>query len=147
MPNYRRNRVPGGTYFFTVTALDRHSSVLIEQIDRSREAVRLVRTKRPFHIDAWVVLPEHMHAVWTLPVEDHDYSSRWQWIKIAFSKALPRTEVQSSTQRHRGERGIWQRRFWKHTIKDDADYAAHVNYVHVNPLKHGVNIPRQSRGL
>jgi putative transposase len=138
MSNYRRNRVPGGTYFFTVNALDQRSSVFVEHIDLLREAVRLTRTNQPFHIDAWVVLPEHMHAVWTLPAHDDDYSGRWKSIKIAFSKSLPKLEMRPSAQVLQGERGIWQRRFWEHTIRDDADYATHVDYVHVNPLKHGL---------
>ncbi len=138
MPDYRRHRVPGGTYFFTVNLLERRGRLLVERIDVFRNAVRAVRAKRPFHIDAWVVLPDHTHCVWTLPPEDADYSSRWKAIKIAFAKALPRTERLSATRARKGERGIWQRRFWEHTIRDDRDYAAHVDYVHVNPLKHGL---------
>ena len=92
MANYRRNRVAGGTYFFTVNLADRHSSLLVEHIDLLRSVVRAVRTSQPFHIDAWVVLPEHLHAVWTLPPGDDNYSARWHAIKKAFSKALPPTE-------------------------------------------------------
>ena len=138
MVDYRRNRVPGGTYFFTVNLLDRRSCLLVEQIDLLREAVRAVKRRRPFQIDAWVVLPDHLHAVWTLPEGDADYSGRWRSIKIAFAKGLPKTERRSAVRLNKGERGIWQRRFWEHTIRDDADYAAHVDYVHVNPLKHGL---------
>ena len=138
MPDYRRNRVPGGCYFFTVNLLDRDSDALVGHIDLLRDAVRKVRTRRPFRIDAWVVLPDHMHAVWTLPLGDSDYSGRWRAIKIAFAKALPKTEWRSPRRIAKGERGIWQRRFWEHTIRDDADYAAHVDYVHINPLKHGL---------
>jgi putative transposase len=138
MPDYRRNRVPGGTYFFTVNLLERSSGLLITHIDALREAVRKVRAQRPFHIDAWVVLPDHMHAVWTLPPSDNDYSARWKAIKIAFAKTLPKTEYLSPARSAKGERGIWQRRFWEHTIRDERDYAAHVDYVHINPLKHGL---------
>ena len=138
MVDYRRNRVPGGTYFFTVNLLDRRSCLLVEHIDWLREAVRAVKCRRPFEIDAWVVLPDHLHAVWTLPEGDSDYSGRWRSIKIAFAKGLPKTERRSAVRLNKGERGIWQRRFWEHTIRDDADYAAHVDYVHVNPLKHGL---------
>ncbi len=138
MPDYRRNRVPGGTYFFTVNLLERRSSLLTEHIDAFRDAVRQVRVRKPFHIDAWVVLPDHMHCVWTLPPGDVDYSGRWKAIKIAFAKSLPKTEGLSAVRARKGERGIWQRRFWEHTIRDDADYAAHVDYVHINPLKHGL---------
>ena len=138
MTDYRRNRVPGGTYFFTVNLLDRRSGLLVEHINLLREAVRAVKRRRPFQIDAWVVLPDHLHAVWTLPEGDADYSGRWRSIKIAFAKGLPKTERRSAVRLNKGERGIWQRRFWEHTIRDDADYAAHVDYVHVNPLKHGL---------
>ncbi|TVO64763.1 REP-associated tyrosine transposase [Denitromonas ohlonensis] len=138
MPDYRRNRIPGGCYFFTVNLLDRDSDALVVHMDLLRNAVRKVRSRRPFHIDAWVVLPDHMHAVWTLPPGDSDYSGRWRAIKIAFAKALPKTEWRSPRRIAKGERGIWQRRFWEHTIRDEADYAAHVDYVHINPLKHGL---------
>ena len=149
MPDYRRNRVRGGTFFFTVNLLERRSDLLVAHIDALRDAVRKSRLKRPFHIDAWVVLPDHMHAVWTLPPDDSDYSTRWKAIKIAFAKSLPKTERRSPVRLARGERGIWQRRFWEHTIRDERDYAAHVDYVHVNPVKHGlvkrvVNWPHSS---
>ena len=138
MPDYRRNRIPGGTYFFTVNLLERSSNLLVSHVDSLREAVRMVSTRRPFHIDAWVVLPDHMHAVWTLPAGDADYSGRWKAIKIAFAKALPKVERLSSVRVARGERGIWQRRFWEHTLRGEQDYAAHVDYVHINPVKHGL---------
>jgi len=138
MSKYRRNRVPGGTYFFTVNLLDRSSRLLTENIDTFREAVRRVRARKPFHIDAWSVLPDHTHCVSTLPSGDTDYSARWKAIKIAFAKTLPKTERLSAVRLRKGERGIWQRRFWEHTIRDECDYAAHVDYVHINPLKHGL---------
>ncbi|KAF0099079.1 MAG: yafMH [bacterium] len=138
MPDYRRNRIPGGTYFFTVNLLERGSSLLVAHLHDLRDAVRTVRARRPFHIDAWVVLPDHMHVVWTLPDDDTDYSGRWKAIKIAFAKALPKTERLSAVRAAKGERGIWQRRFWEHTIRDEQDYVAHVDYVHINPLKHGL---------
>ena len=138
MPDYRRNRVPGGTYFFTVNLLERKYGLLVEYIDCLREAVRMVRLNQPFHIDAWVVLPDHMHCVWTLPEGDADYSSRWKAIKIAFSKSMPKTERLSAVRIAKGERGIWQRRYWEHTIRGEQDYAAHVDYCHINPLKHGL---------
>jgi len=137
MTNYRRNRVPGGTYFFTVNLLDRKSDLLVQHIQHLRDTVRHVRAQAPFHIDAWVVLPEHMHCIWTLPDGDTDFSSRWKTIKAAFSKDLPAGELRSVSRVGKGERGIWQRRFWEHTIRDDRDYAAHVDYVHFNPVKHG----------
>ncbi len=138
MPDYHRNRVPGGTYFFTVNLLDRRECLLVEHIDAFRESVRQVRARHPFHIDAWVVLPDHTHCIWTLPPGDDDYSARWKAIKIAFAKTLPKTERLSAIRKRKGERGIWQRRFWEHTIRDERDYAAHVDYVHINPFKHGL---------
>jgi putative transposase len=138
MSNYRRNRVPGGTYFFTVNLLERSNTLLVDRVDALRDAVRKVRAARPFHIDAWVVLPDHMHAIWTLPPDDTDYSARWKAIKIAFAKSLPKTESLSPVRAAKGERGIWQRRFWEHTIRDERDYAVHVDYVHINPVKHGL---------
>ena len=138
MPDYRRNRVPGGTYFFTVNLLDRRSDLLVTEIEALRAAVRRVRASAPFHIDAWVVLPEHMHSIWTLPEGDSDYSGRWKAIKANFSKQLPPTERRSANRLARGERGVWQRRFWEHTIRDDRDYAAHMDYAHFNPVKHGL---------
>ncbi len=138
MPDYRRNRVPGGTYFFTANLLDRGSDLLVTRIEALRQAVRLVRAQAPFHIDAWVILPDHMHCIWTLPENDADFPSRWRAIKIAFSKSLPATEPRSPVMVRRGERGIWQRRYWEHTIRDHRDYAAHLDYIHFNPVKHGL---------
>lgn len=137
MPNYRRNRVPGGTYFFTVNLLERKSCLLVEHIAELREAVRITKRQRPFHIDAWVVLPDHIHCIWTLPQADDDYSGRWRSIKKAFSKSIPKTEYRSNIRVKRHERGIWQRRFWEHTIINDEDYASHMDYIHYNPVKHG----------
>ena len=137
MPDYRRYRVPGGCYFFTVNLLDRNTALLIDRIDLLRESVRVTKQRYPFHIDAWVVLPEHMHCIWTLPPDDYDFSGRWREIKKAFSKDLPRTERRSEVRIRRNERGIWQRRFWEHAIRDDEDYAAHMDYIHYNPVKHG----------
>jgi putative transposase len=136
MPNYRRNRVPGATYFFTVNLQDRRSDLLVAQIDVLRDSVRRARQRVPFHIDAWVVLPDHMHCLWTLPEEDADFAARWRAIKSAFSKSLPGFEPHPSVRRRRGERGIWQRRYWEHTIRDQRDYNAHLDYIHFNPVKH-----------
>jgi putative transposase len=138
MPDYRRNRIPGATYFFTVNLLDRRSDLLVTQIDALREAVRRSRERSLFHIDAWLVLPDHMHCLWTLPEGDCDFPSRWRAIKIAFSKSLPANERRNPVMVRRGERGIWQRRYWEHTIRDDRDYAVHMDYIHFNPVKHGL---------
>jgi putative transposase len=137
MPDYRRNRVPGGTYFFTVNLLDRRSALLTDRIATLRTAVQSARTRRPFHIDAWVVLPDHMHCIWTLPAGDTDFPERWKAIKRAFSASVPPVEPRTAVQARRGERAIWQPRYWEHTIRDDRDYAAHMDYIHFNPVKHG----------
>jgi putative transposase len=137
MPDYRRNRVPGGTFFFTVNLFDRESDLLVTHIDALRAAVRRVRGRAPFHIDAWVVLPDHIHCIWTLPEGDADFPGRWREIKKGFSKSLPASEPRSAVMVRRGERGIWQKRYWEHTIRDESDYAAHMDYTHFNPVKHG----------
>ena len=137
MPDYRRNRVRGGTYFFTVNLLVRSSALLVTEIASLRRSVGQVRARAPFHIDAWVVLPDHMHCVWTLPVGDADFPGRWRAIKIGFSKSLPSAEARSTVMLDRGERGIWQRRYWEHTIRDERDYAVYMDYTHFNPVKHG----------
>jgi putative transposase len=138
MTDYRRNRVPGGTYFFTVNLHDRRSRLLVQHIQALRAAVRHTQRRAPFHIDAWVVLPDHMHALWTLPEDDADYARRWNAIKTNFSRKIPPGEVRSASRVARRERGIWQRRFWEHTIRNDGDYAAHMDYIHFNPVKHGL---------
>ena len=137
MSDYRRYRVPGGTYFFTINLLERRSDLLTRHIDVLREAVRRTRLERPLSIDAWVVLPEHMHCIVTLPEGDSDFSNRIKAIKIRFVRNIPATERRSRTRIARGERGIWQRRFWEHAIRNDTDYARHMDYVHYNPVKHG----------
>ena len=137
MTNYRRNIACGGTYFFTLTLEDRRLRLLTDHVDQLRGAFRYARARHPFAIDAIVVLPEHLHAVWTLPEDDSDYATRWRLIKSAFSRALPPGEVVSPGRAERGERGIWQRRYWEHTVRDEGDFARHVDYIHYNPVKHG----------
>jgi putative transposase len=139
MPNYRRVWYPGGTYFFTVNLLERRNSdLLVRHIDLLRETIRLVKQSHPFKIHGWVVLPDHMHCVIELPKDDVDFPLRWRLIKMEFSKSLPKEEYRSSVRLRRGERGIWQRRYWEHLITDDADYQAHMDYIHINPVKHGL---------
>ena len=137
MPNYRRVWVPGGTYFFTVALDDRSSRILVERIDALRRAFALAKRAAPFAVDAIVVLPDHLHAVWTLPLDDSDYATRWARIKAEFSRALPGGERVSASRLRKRERGIWQRRYWARAIVDERDWAAHVDYVHINPVKHG----------
>ncbi|RJG14678.1 REP-associated tyrosine transposase [Massilia cavernae] len=125
MPHHRRQLAAGATYFFTVNLRDRSSGLLVEQVGALREAVRKVRAVRPFLIGAWVVLPEHMHAMWTLPEDDRDYPGPWREIKKAFSRSVQ-------------QRDVWQKRYWEHTIRDARDFAAHLDYIHRNPYKHGL---------
>lgn len=139
MTSYRRARVPGGTYFFTVTLSDRSRTTLVDHVDILRAAYAETRTDRPFRCDAFVVLPDHLHAVWTLPEEDADFSTRWRLIKARFSRGVGRMGGlhPSLSKRKKGESGIWQRRFWEHCIRDEADHWAHVRYCWGNPVKHG----------
>jgi putative transposase len=138
MPNYRRNHVEGGTYFFTLALADRRSELLVKEVASLRASVARAHALHPFKIDAWVVLPDHLHAVWTLPEGDADFSTRWTLIKRGFSMRMAANENRSASKIAKGERGIWQRRFWEHTIRDDADFTRHVDYVHFNPVKHGL---------
>jgi putative transposase len=136
MVRYRRNFVPGGTFFFTVTLADRRSSVLIEHVAALRAAFRAARSERPFAIDAIVVLPDHLHAIMTLPPDDSDFSGRWRRIKSLFTR---RIAVQDQTlRREDGEYAVWQPRFWEHTVRNETDFARHVDYIHYNPAKHGL---------
>jgi putative transposase len=134
---YRRNLVPGGTYFFTVTLADRGSDRLVRYVGLLREAFRVTRRERPFRIDAIVVLPDHLHAVWTLPPDDADYPGRWRRIKADFSRRMAAVDP-TVPKNHRGEYRLWQQRYWEHTIRNDTDLACHIDYVHFNPVKHGL---------
>jgi len=138
MPEYRRLRSPGACYFFTVNLADRRSDQLVRNITHLRHAVAHTKALHPFTIDAWVVLPDHLHTVWTLPEDDTDFSTRWATIKRLFSYNQPQSEPRSASRTTKRERGIWQRRFWEHRIRDEADFRAHVDYVHFNPVKHGL---------
>ena len=137
MPNYRRAYATGACWFFTVNLQNRHQTLLIDEINLLKTCIRTVKQQRPFTINAWVVLPEHMHCIWTLPEGDADYAGRWRAIKKAFSRALPPTEFRTTEQIHRRQRGVWQRKYWEHRIRDEADYWRHFDYIHVNPCKHG----------
>jgi putative transposase len=109
-----------------------------DHVDALRDAVRATRRAYPLRIDAMVVLPNHLHAVWTLPPDDADFSLRWRLIKLRFARAIPLGERLSAVRQRRNERGIWQRCFWEHLIRDEADYARHVEYCYINPVKHGL---------
>ena len=134
---YRRNRVPGGTCFFTLTLADRSSRTLVEQIDALRWSLRKTKTERPFEIVAMVVLPDRSHAVWRLPEGDNAYSTRLPVFKGSFTRAL-KARGAFIPRSSRREPTVWARRFWEHTIRDDDDLRTHVDYVHYNPVKHGL---------
>jgi putative transposase len=137
MPRYIRAFVPGGAFFFTVNLLDRRRKLLTENIDHLREVFKAARRRRPFTIEAIVILPDHLHCIWTLPPGDADFSTRWHDIKARFAAKIPRGEKLSERRLKKGERGIWQRRFWEHVIRDERDYERHADYIHFNPVKHG----------
>ncbi|WP_431017358.1 REP-associated tyrosine transposase [Bradyrhizobium pachyrhizi] len=135
MVQYRHNFIPGGTFFFTVTLEDRTSSLLVEQVGLLRDAFRATRAKKPFTLDAIVILPDRLHTVMTLPPGDSDFPDRWRQIKSHFTRAVVATGVPLSVN-HRGEYPLWQRRFWEHTIRNERDLERCVDYVHYNPTKH-----------
>ena len=134
---YRRARLAGGTYFFTVNLAERSSTLLVDRITDLRRAVRVVKERHPFDILAWVVLPDHLHAIWTLPAGEGDCGTRWMLIKSGFTRCIERGERVRASRVRKRERGIWQRRFWEHVITNDDDLHKHVDYVHINPVKHG----------
>ena len=137
MSNYRRVRIPGAKYFFTVSLADRSSDLLTRDIAQLRTAFSATRNERPFWCDAFVVLPDHLHAVWTLPPGDADYSTRWRLIKSRFVRAVGEFGPRSGSKIVKQERGIWQRRFWELCIRDEQDYRDHIAYCWRNPVKHG----------
>ena len=137
---YRRNIDPGATYFFTLVTHQRkplfHDPV---NIDRWRSAVAKVQSTRAFTIAAEVILPDHLHTLWTLPEAEADYANRIRLVKSAFTKSQPSlAQSQNTSRANKGEREIWQRRYWEHTIRDDDDFGAHLDYIHFNPAKHGL---------
>ncbi len=141
MSRYRRARTPGATYFFTVNTYRRQRLLTDSEVLYAlREATRLIRAEHPFQLDAMVVIADHLHAVWTLPPNDADYSIRWGLLKRYVSQRVRHRlqEPQSASRHMRGELGLWQRRFWEHQIRDEVDYARHVDYAHYNPVKHGL---------
>jgi putative transposase len=137
MVNYRRNLLPGGTYFFTATLYNRHYHWLTEYIDELRHAFRKARNLHPFQIDAVVILPEHIHTIWTLPPSDADYPTRWKSLKAEFTRGLEKRGLPLS-HRKDGSALVWQRRYWEHTIRNDTDLNHHIDYIHFNPVKHGL---------
>lgn len=137
MSAYRRPDIPGSSIFFTACLAMRGDDLLIREVARLREVFREVRTVRPFRIEAIVILPDHLHTVWTLPEGDSDYSGRWAAIKAGFSRGLPAGRLRPSHVRRR-EKGIWQRRFWEHHLRDEAELSAAISYCWTNPVRHGL---------
>ena len=138
MRNYTRAWVPGGTFFFTVNLAERHNNtLLVDKVHLLRRAFKVAQVSYPFMMDAAVILPEHLHCIWTLPKGDDRFDMRWQLIKATFSKSLVIGENVSVSRIRRRERGVWQRRYWEHVIRDEQDWRNHVDYIHHNPVKHG----------
>ncbi len=137
MSRYRRAEIKGGTYFFTVTLADRSGDLLVRHIDHLRQAYQAATNLYPFSTVAICILPDHLHALWTLPPEDANFPLRWRLIKSKFSRTLPIDARRTASKLAKREKGIWQRRYWEHAIRDDADLERHVDYIHFNPVKHG----------
>ena len=137
MSRYRRSKIDGGVSFFTVTLADRSSDLLLRQIDRLRRIYMSVQTRYPFESVAICILPDHLHAIWSLPRGDCDYPLRWSLIEAGFSRGLQESAPRTKSKIARRERGLWQRRYWEHAIRHDADLERHVDYIHFNPVKHG----------
>ena len=137
MSRYRRAKIGGGTFFFTVTLADRSSNLLVREVDRLRRIYKSAQERYPFETVAICILPDHLHAVWELPQGDTDYPTRWSVIKAGFSRGLTELARRSASKEARRERGLWQRRYWEHAIRNDADLERHVDYIHFNPVKHG----------
>jgi putative transposase len=138
MPNYRRLYRPGGSWFFSVNLADRRSTLLTDRIAALQAAIRRTKRQLPFRIEAMVILPDHIHAIWTLPPDDTDFPTRWRLIKTRLVKSVPAFESRDCVRLARGERGLWQRRYWEHVIRDERDYRRHVRYCYFNPVKHGL---------
>jgi putative transposase len=141
LPEYRRAGIKGGTFFFTVVTHDRFPLFQQEStVNLLRACFRQSMAIHPFSINAWVILPNHLHIIWTLPENDSDFSVRWKKIKASFSRQYrgPVPDNVSQSMLKKGEKGFWQRRFWEHTILDEADYENHCDYIHFNPVKHGL---------
>ncbi len=134
---HRRANVAGATYFITVNLLERRKALLTDHIDLLRDSIRWTKERHPFNLDAMVVLPDYFHLLMTLPADDANCSCRIGAIKSRFSRCLPKTERIGESRRDKRERGIWQRRFWEHLIRGDRNYANHVDYIYINPVKHG----------
>ncbi len=138
MSRYRRARAAGGTFFFTVTLADRSSNLLVQRVDLLRAAYGFVQQRHPFETLSICILPDHLHAVWRLPEDDTNYSTRWSLIKSRFSRGVSADPARSVSKIAKRDKGIWQRRYWEHMIRDDRDLERHIDYIHFNPVKHGL---------
>ena len=143
MPQYRRLYIPGGVYFFTVVTFERKPIFNNPRACELFHSIWLdVRRRLPFHIDAFCLLPDHIHCIWRLPDGDSDFSIRWREIKRLFTrtylKRIGPDGYRNASRRHKREAAVWQRRFWEHAIRDQGDYNRHVAYIHFNPVKHGL---------
>jgi REP-associated tyrosine transposase len=138
MPRYLRAKIEGGVFFFTVTLADRSSNLLVRRIERLQRIYNDVQSVHPFETIAICIMPEHLHAIWALPEGDSDFALRWNLIKGGFSRGLAAGTQVSPSKVTKREKGIWQRRYWEHVIRDDADLQRHVDYIHFNPVKHGL---------
>ncbi|SHL38493.1 REP-associated tyrosine transposase [Phytopseudomonas punonensis] len=138
MTDYRRHYRPGGIYFFTLVLADRRQEWLVSHIAALRQSFLEEQRRAPFALQAWVVLPEHCHLLMRLPEGDSDFSTRLRRIKGDFSRQLPLPANLRQSQVAKGERGIWQRRFWEHAIRDEEDWQRHMDYIHHNPVKHAL---------
>jgi putative transposase len=138
---YRRANSPGSSFFFTVVTFDRRKIFDNEQaVALLRRAIEVVRAQRPFKVEAAVILPDHLHMLWRLPDGDSDYATRWRLIKSYFTRRWPGARDYPTTlsRQSKGERAVWQRRYWEHLIRDEADWRKHVDTIHYNPVKHGL---------
>jgi REP-associated tyrosine transposase len=132
MSRYRRVKLEGGLFFFTLALADRSSDLLVRHVERVRKAYAVVQERRPFETLAICILPDHLHALWQLPEGDADYTSRWSLFQSTFSRKLPPATTPSASIIAKRENGIWQRRYWEHTIRDDGDLERHVDYIRYN---------------
>lgn len=141
---YRRVRIEGASYFFTVVTYKRLPILKSDEaVLAFMTALRAVQAAHPFELDAYVILPDHLHMIWTLPEGDSNYPMRWRQIKSTFTRTQESSETASKSRKSKSEQTIWQRRYWEHTITSETDFAAHVEYIHCNPVKHGyVAAPR-----
>ncbi|MHC5348457.1 REP-associated tyrosine transposase [Metapseudomonas furukawaii] len=139
MSNYRRSREPGAIYFFTLVTHRRQPVLTTVPLRQAlRQSIQEVRASYPFRIHGWALLPDHLHCIWQLPLGDEEFGLRWSIIKRRVSQQVGRDGALSASRAGRRELGLWQRRFWEHRIRDEVDYRRHMDYLHWNPVRHGL---------